>query len=141
MSHRLCKTALIALPVAIMTTITGCQPQKKLIDETAAHYNPSDIRKLVAPLFPKYSYTGIGGLVVSNSDMPKGIRALPLFSESPDLIETFWATSNGDGLAFLNGSGFGHWGIVVCRKESSREFDGWPGYKYWGDGIYFYNGH
>lgn len=131
----------IAVQVSIMIALCGCQRQDKLINETASHYKPSDVRKLVTPLFSKYSYPGLAGSIVSDSDISRGIRSLPIFSESPDFIETTWVTTNSDGLAFLNGSGFGHWGIVVCQNDKSREFDGWPGYRYWGDGIYFYNGN
>jgi hypothetical protein len=53
---------------------------------------------------------------------------------------TVWADTNSNALLFVAGSGFGHWGIAVCRNDNGREFDKAPSYTYWMKGIHFYNG-
>jgi hypothetical protein len=112
--------------------------QDKLIRETARIYRPSDIRAVVMPLFSRYLYTGATEPAVPESEIPRTVRKLSIFSEDPDLIK-IWVTDNADAIYFLTGNGYGNrWGIVVSRSQNSQEFDGRPGYEYWGDGIYFY---
>jgi hypothetical protein len=76
-------------------------------------------------------------------EIPAEIKLLPLFSQIPQnqlYIVTVWADTNSNALLFVAGSGFGHWGIAVCRNDNGREFDKAPSYTYWMKGIHFYNG-
>jgi hypothetical protein len=127
---------------AIAIALNSCsQRVDNLARLTMNQCDPAVIRHAAMPLLSGYKYTNnLAGFVVPFDKVPKTIKSMPIFSKDPDLIITWWVATNDDALAFVNGSGFGHWGIVVCQNENSREFDGWAGYTYWTNGIYFYNG-
>ena len=101
--------------------------------------NPSTIRKEVLAML---SNTNL------NTDdlekhLPKDISSLAVFSEDgSDIMVSALANKNGspDGLDFMTGSGFGHWGIVVFPYGNgdtiAKELHGKtiP----WKDGVYFW---
>ena len=113
---------------------------------TKEHASADIIRKAALPLFAKHHYNPLSqdDTVVPFKEIPEEIKSLPVFSKIPQnnlFILTAWAGANHDALLFVAGSGFGHWGIAVCKNENDRQFDKTPSYTYWKKGVYFYNGH
>jgi hypothetical protein len=150
MKHRHCnlissyRHAMAATLLSVMViSLNSCsRPRGNLTQQTMDECNPAAVRQAAIPLLSKYKNTNnLAGFVVPFDQIPMAIKSMPIFSNAPNLIITWWVTTNNDSLAFVNGSGFGHWGVVVCQNENSREFDGWTGYTYWTNGIYFYNGN
>lgn len=75
--------------------------------------------------------------------LPKEITALPVFPDGPREIYAFFV--GGDqaeemALVVWNGSGFGHWGIVICPSDKGKKaLESLKGTLVpWGDGVYFY---
>ena len=126
--------------------LSGCHSrQDTLFKATKEHASSDEIRKAALPLFSKYHYNSINqnDMVVPFKEIPKEIKSLPVFSKIPQnnlFILTAWAGTNDSALLFVAGSGFGHWGIAVCKDENDREFDKSPSYTYWKNGVYFYDG-
>ena len=135
----------IYLSVIALMFVSCGSSQGKFMKRTKQNANADSIRKAVAPLFLKYRYDGNSQSAsdVPISAIPEQISSLPLFTflpkgEAPVLAS--WVSTNGNALLFYIGSGFGHWGIAVCKDENSHELDNTPSYSYWTNGIYFYDG-
>jgi hypothetical protein len=64
-----------------------------------------------------------------------------MFPKGEVVIMTVWVGANRDALLFVTGSGFGHWGLLVCKDPKDRQFGKKSAYSYWQDGIYFYHGN
>jgi len=99
-------------------------------------HKAADIKAAVLPMFSE--------VLTSTNPLPKAITALPIFSDEPKGIVTGNPLGNTNTLSFSIGSGFGHWGIVVCRYEKDQQQltnDAWfkPRLKLWEDGVYFYS--
>ena len=125
--------------------LSGCHSrQDALFEATKERASADDIRTAALPLFSKYHYSSDNqGMVVPFNEIPESIKSLPVFSTIPKnnlFILTAWTGANDTALLFVAGSGFGHWGIAVCKNKNDRQFDKSPSYTYWKKGIYFYNG-
>ena len=89
----------------------------KMCKDIPKKYNSDDIRKAVLPLVVEYKKHPLlgGGDVILDSDIPKEIKSLPLFSDA-HWFDTCWAGTNEEGLMFLTGGGDTHWGIIVYQN-------------------------
>jgi len=99
-------------------------------------HKADDIRAAVLPMFSEDP--------ASTNPLPRALVSLPIFSDDPTNIVTGYPLGNTNILAFTIGSGFGHWGIVVCRYEKDAEQllqDAREKSRLtpWADGIYFYS--
>jgi hypothetical protein len=124
---------------------SGCGPSPadadfmKMVSQTREKYTASQIRDAVLPLFT----TNAANSVITSNGVPRQITDLPLFSGEGTHI-AIWTVGDlhGErrGLAFVTGSGFGHWGIVVCpfadAQETARTLHGRvvP----WENGVFFF---
>ena len=128
--------------VAVSLLFTGCGPtvfQKHLYqlrDDTKKQHSATDVRAAVLPLFSADR--------ASTNALPKELTSLPIFSDDPKGIVDSYPLGNTNVLSFVIGSGFGHWGIVVCRSEREQKQptgDDWfkPRLTPWAEGVYFYS--
>jgi hypothetical protein len=132
----------------ILILACGCGPSPadtefmKMVSETRERYRASEVRSAVLPLFSSYQTNGLFPSSVSNR-IPRQIAELPLFAAKGSQ-NAVWAVGNThgepQGLAFVTGSGFGHWGIVVCPFENGGQAMKSLHGKVipWGDGVYFF---
>jgi hypothetical protein len=137
----------LMLCLAIIVFVVGCGHSEEglrfheMCKDIPKKYNSDDIRKAVLPLFVEYKKhpSLAGGSGILDSDVPKEIRSLPLFSDAP-WIDTSWIGETNEGLMFVTGSGFGHWGVIVYQNKNQRDGNG-PSYETvpWTNGIYFYS--
>jgi hypothetical protein len=105
-------------------------------DKTRKDVRAADVRASVMPLFNKYGRRA-RLTEIPCAEVPKPVYSLPLFlSGSADDIEAY--VCDKDELMFMTGSGFGHWGILVCKDEMSEPVKD-VRYKTWGDGIFFFS--
>jgi hypothetical protein len=120
----------------------GCGPSNfqkhlyQLRDETKKQHTASHIKAAVIPMFSEDR--------ASTNRLPKDITLLPIFSDDPTNIVVVCPLGNTNILSFVIGSGFGHWGIVVCRDEKDAQQlleDAWhrPRLTSWADGVFFYS--
>jgi hypothetical protein len=126
----------------------GCGPSPadtefmKMVSKTREGYSASKIRAAALPLIVN-SQTNAPSHHSTSSRIPREIAELPMFAAEGSEIAV-WAVGNtGDkprGLAFVTGSGFGHWGIVVCAFENGEQAAKSLHGKVilWGDGVFFY---
>jgi hypothetical protein len=145
-SSSLASIVIVVFLISIILGVLGCSRQRASFKDTEKNCHSADIRNVVLPLFSKYKYpseeNGTGN-VMPFSEVPKEIKSLPVFSTLPAeerLVMTAWAGTNGNALMFVAGSGFGHWGLLVCKDPKDRQFDNMPAFSYWENGIYFYDG-
>jgi hypothetical protein len=91
------------------------------------------------PLIEKYGHAK-ANTEIPASEIPEKLYSLPLFLGA-SRSEIMGFVSSKDELMFMVGSGFGHWGIVVCKDETSQIAKGMDVHriKLWGDGIFFYS--
>ena len=80
----------------------------------------------------------------STNALPKELTSLPIFADEPKGIVESYPLGNTNILSFVIGSGFGHWGVVVCRSEQEQKQligDDWfkPRLTPWAEGVYFYS--
>jgi hypothetical protein len=95
----------------------------KLVSETRERCRASEVRSAVLPLFSTNLTNEVSSYSTSRG-IPREIAELPLFAaEGSEIV--VWAVGNTwnepRGLAFVTGSGFGHWGIVVCPFENGEQ--------------------
>jgi hypothetical protein len=136
----------VFLALIALMSVSCDTRQEKFINATRQSANAELIRKAVVPLFNRYHYEDN---IQHDTDfptkaIPEEIKSLPLFTFLPRdevFILASWESTNGDALLFYSGSGFGHWGIAVCKDENDRQLDNTHGYTYWKSGIYFYDGN
>lgn len=135
--------------IVISSLIFGCGPSsedeefRQMTDSTRNKYNPSDVRKVALPLFFEYKNhtNSVGDSIILLSDIPQEIKNLPLFSKNPNIVSAWSSMTDSNLLVFETGSGFGHWGIAICRDQNDVHLLKFPrNYTTWGDGIYFYRG-
>ena len=133
---------LLACLVGLFLFGPGCGPApfnkhlQKLRKATTTQFKASEIRAAALPLF---SQNGI-----FTNPAPTQISSLPIFSDAPTNIDTGFPLGNTNILSFHIGSGFGHWGLVVClQDQDSQQLTNDPWFKPrltpWSDGIYFYS--
>lgn len=105
-----------------------------MVAATRRQHQASQIKAAVLPLLTNST--------AAKASIPNEISSLPLFAQGGSSIET-WTVSDANGnrgLAFVTGSGFGHWGIVVCPfpdgEKAAKSLHGTitP----WEDGLYFW---
>jgi tRNA-binding EMAP/Myf-like protein len=135
------------LCLVIIFFIVGCGHSDeyvkfhKMCKDIPKKYNSDDIRKAVLPLFVEYKRHPLlaGGSGILDSDVPKEIKSLPFFPDA-HWIDTSWIDNTNEGLMFVTGGGFGHFGIIVYQNKNHRDGNG-PSYETvpWTNGIYFYN--
>ena len=124
----------------LLMVTSGCGPDEflkrlhQLRDDTKRQCNPADIRAAVLPMFSQE--------LSSTNRLPKEITSLPIFSDDPKGIDVGYPLGNTNILDFSIGSGFGHWGIIVCRGSADEQQltnDAWfrPRVKAWGSGVFF----
>jgi hypothetical protein len=70
---------------------------------------------------------------------PKEIRDIALFQKGVEDIHPiiFKTTSNTNALGLMAGSGFGHWGIIVCPDTNSIPLPSGE-IVAWENGVYFW---
>jgi hypothetical protein len=130
----------VVMAILSATFGTGCGPPPaekdflKMVDQTKHAYKAADIRAAALPLLARKD---------GNAEIPKLISALPLFALNGSEISVGIVGDERDGgpaIDFTTGSGFGHWGIIVCQsKESDRAARRLNGKIFpWEDGVYFY---
>ena len=135
-----CLAAFLAL-----LTGSGCRDSPadiefaKMVSETRAKYAASQVRDAVLPLL---STNAINPADKTNQ-LPRRITELPFFVQQPNDVAVWAVGSPGGerrGLAFVTGSGFGHWGIVVCPFENGTEAANTLHGKVipWEDGVFFF---
>ncbi len=118
---------LCGLRLAILVfAVSGCGPASsdvdfmKLVKETKAQNKTAQIKAAVLPLLATNELDRSHDSI----KVPKVVADLPIFRGEAALI-TVWGVGNKKreerGLAFVTGSGFGHWGIVVCPYEDGEE--------------------
>jgi len=86
-----------------------------MVSATKRQHKASDVRAAALPLLA----TNTGS---DEMQVPTAISSLPLFAQNTNVIYT-WSVSDAAGnrgMAFVTGSGFGHWGIVVCPFEGGE---------------------
>jgi len=121
--------------------ISGCGKSQAerdfllMVDRTKQEYKAEQIKIAVMPLFSKNANAKIA--------VPKEIAALPLFAQAGSEIDVGGVgMENGhvEGLAFTTGSGFGHWGIVICPSRDGEKIAHTLNGKIipWEDGVYFF---
>ena len=134
--------------IVIIVSFVGCGHSKEglrfqeMCKDIPKNFNSADIRKAVSPLFSKYKFPHyLDGGVVPVDEIPNEIKSLPFFSGDTNWIETGWVGTDGRGLIFVTGSGFGHWGIIVAKDEADPRINVGSGYGTtpWTNGIYFYS--
>jgi len=129
-----------AVVAAVLAVLTGCGPPaavrefNQMVLATKDRHKASAIKAAVIPLLASTAPT--------NAPVPAEVRALPLFTQPGSTIDT-WSVGDSDGnrgLAFVTGSGFGHWGVVVCPfKDGERAASTLHGtITPWEDGVYFW---
>jgi hypothetical protein len=103
----------------------------------------ADIRAAVMPLYVKYNSPAAGHEMIPYEEIPKVIFSLPFFvsGEPTNYILAYACETNA--LMFATGSGFGHWGIIVCKDANDKSVANGYGNEVtlWGDGVYFYRGY
>ncbi len=101
-----------------------------MLESTKKQHRAADVRAAALPLL------ALGD--IHYGALPTEITSLPIFALSRENIDSWHITTNA--LIFTTGSGFGHWGIVVCRAGSEREATNSlhavviP----WDDGVFFW---
>jgi|SRR5579859_1639887 len=135
----------VCLTLIVLMAVSCVSRQEKFIHATRQSANADSIRKAVAPLFDKYHYDDHSqhDTDVPLKAIPEEIKSLPLFTFLPKgeaFVLASWEGTNSNALLFYSGSGFGHWGMAVCKDENDRQLDNTHGYTYWKMGIYFYDG-
>lgn len=127
------------LLVAAITWIAcGCQQSAELreygrrIESTKANFKSSDVWGATKPLFVKFKPNSD----IPQSDIPKEIVSLPFFPEGTNGLRVLWSGSETNGLMFVTGEGFRHYGIVIFEFENYEPTDN--RLKRWGNGVYFY---
>lgn len=137
---RYCVAAFLALLMG-----SGCRNSPadvefaKMVSETKAKYTASQVRDAVMPLLS----TNASNRPDKTNQLPRQVAELPFFVQQPNDIAVWAVGSPGGerrGLAFVTGSGFGHWGIVVCPFENGTEAANTLHGKVipWGDGVFFF---
>jgi hypothetical protein len=125
-------------------TISGCKPSVPArihtwMDETKKQAKPEDVRAALAPFF---SYDGehfsAAHIIWLTNQLPIQVQSLPIFSFDPTHIDVE-CQEDRNVLSLTEGSGFGHWGMVVLRPGYSKDFTTNVEYIPWGDGVYFYD--
>lgn len=105
-----------------------------MVAASKRQHQASQIKAAVLPLLTNSA--------AAKPSIPTEVRSLPLFAQDGSSIDT-WAVSDAQGnrgLAFVTGSGFGHWGVVVClsqdAEKAAKTLHGtiMP----WEDGVYFW---
>src|SRR3990172_9210888 len=131
--------------VPLLVLGCGCGPSpgwkhfNQKIELTKRQHAASEVRTAVLPLFAMYSYGD--NRAFPRSELPKELTSLPLFApEGARGMDVGWVMEDPNSLMFTVGSGFGHWGIVVCRDPDDRKVHEVLGghLVQWGEGIYFY---
>jgi hypothetical protein len=126
-----------AVVAALLAVLTGCGPPpavqefNQMVSATKDRHKASVIKAAVIPLLAANAST--------NVTVPAEVRSLPLFAQPGSTIDT-WSVGDPRGVAFVTGSGFGHWGVVVCPfKDGERAARTLHGtITPWEDGVYFW---
>ena len=110
----------------LVSVLNGCGPSEwerefdAMMEASKKQTTAAAVSTAVLPLFSKYSERSI-----PTKEIPKEILALPLFAGEPKNIEVSPLVENSNILLFTTGSGFGHWGIAVCRHENDQQISEW----------------
>jgi hypothetical protein len=133
------RTTMVALLAAL---VTGCGPDAflkhlhQLKADTKKDYKAENVKAAALPLFSDSQ--------ALTHRLPDQIRSLPIFSDGPTNIIVSYPLGNTNILSFSVGSGFGTWGMVVCRYDGDQRQltnDAWfrPRLTPWEHGVYFYS--
>jgi hypothetical protein len=123
--------------VSMWISVVGCGPSAETlafqtaIAKTKANYRSADVRSVALSLY--------GRTDIPENAIPKTITSLPVFrSAAPADISGIVLNTNA--IMFYTGSGFGHWGIVLCKNPLDETVPKSYGKKVtpWDQGIYFY---
>jgi len=137
---RCCFAAFLALLMG-----SGCRNSPadiefaKMVSETKANFSASRVRDAVLPLLS----TNPTNRTDKSNQVPRQVAELPFFVQQTNDVAV-WAVGSPSGerrgLAFVTGSGFGHWGIVVCPFENGTETARTLHGKVipWEDGVFFF---
>ena len=129
---------------ALSLTVCGCKPSVPAsihiwMDETKKQAKPEDVRAALAPFFSyDGEHSGKLHMIWLTNQLPSQIQSLPIFSFDPAHID-IECQEDRNVLSLTEGSGFGHWGMVVLRPGYSADFLTNAEYVAWGDGVYFYD--
>jgi hypothetical protein len=129
--------------VASVLLWSGCQKTAwdrkydAMVAATKRQAGASAVRQSVIPLFEKYGATN--SVDIPSTEVPSILSSLPIFAEDSTNISVNWIGGS-EALMFHIGSGFGHWGIIVCRRGTNSISDKWMVERItpWGDGVFFY---
>jgi len=137
--------------------VVGCGPSREELEfhaeiaKTMKEYRISEIKAAAIPLFAKYKYTEYGytngnDKLIPYDEIPKVISSLPFFVSGEPTNYIIASALDTNTIIFMTGSGFGHWGIIVCKDEQNKRVvkaakrDG-DELTLWGNGVYFYRGN
>ena len=132
----------VTCAVVILFLGSGCGPDSfrkhlyQVREDTKRQHKAADIKAAVLPIFSQ-------GLSSTNP-LPVQLKSLPIFCDNPTNVVAGYPLGNTNILDFSIGSGFGQWGIVVCRYEQDEQQltnDIWykPRLTPWEHGVYFYS--
>jgi len=125
--------------------VVGCGPSSEelkfedSIAKTKKEFRLLDVSTAVMPLYAKYNHFDSDKDEIPTNEIPKIIFSLPVFQGAPpEYIRAFALHTNE--LMFMTGSGFGHWGVIVCNDATNNDLAKAYGNRVtlWGDGVYFY---
>jgi len=133
---------LLLAAVAFLSIECGCgessieKALNKMMAETKSQSSAAEIRAAALPLF---SYGSSNAIPISA--LPREITSLPIFApEGASDMYVGRVRGDSNALMFITGSGFGHWGMVVCQTEDDRKVRADFGKRLipWEHGVYFY---
>ena len=127
--------------VILIINVLGCGPSpeekaiRERIERTKREHSATEIKTRVLPLFAHYIDKDI-----PLKEVPTIIKSLPIFEEGPQEIEASFSDDRKSGILFIVGSGFGHWGILICKNEIDQSIKERFGRRLipWEKGVYFY---
>lgn len=137
-THRLLPLVLLGL-----TAIAGCGPNsdglriRAGINATQRQVRVADVRAAASGLFDEHMHPN---QTIPTDQIPMAIASLPVFLGAPRTDIDGSVCDQGE-LFFMTGSGFGHWGILICRDKTVDMPKQFPKGKltWWGDGVFFFS--
>lgn len=122
MKLKLLSICLLSSAFVCLFLSSGCGPSEadldftKKADQTMQTRNPQEIKAAAIAYFLSASNLNVD----MHKNIPKEITSLPFFSDDTNSIvaDRFSLDREGstNALWFWEGSGFGHWGILICTN-------------------------
>jgi hypothetical protein len=132
---------------ALIIALSGCGPSdadNKFIDQVEQTKQQSKIYEIKAATIP-FALKHHPREIIPSKEVPGQISALPILSEAAGEVEAIFLTEDKTGtnaVMFEIGSGFGHWGIIVCPSDNEdcrKARSGLAGTVIpWQEGVYFW---